>query len=270
MIFVKGYGQMCNNILQYAHIYAWGRENGVKVISMRFSYKYQYFELCNRRCHNWAIYVLAKFLIKAHLIEHLWLEETKDVTLDAIQQLQKDKIIALSGWGFRFPELFFKYENEIKHLFAIKEPIRKHVTDYFSACEASDLRLAIHIRRGDYARFLGGIYFFDDDVYIRNIREFIQLFPTQKVSVFICTNDKKLNVNCYRNQLGTENIHLFHGTEAEDLYLLSQCDYIIGAKSTFSLVASFYRHLPIYHITDRDAPLTHDSFSHFEDLFMNA
>ena len=37
MIFVKGYGQMCNNWLQYAHIYAWGLENGVNTVSMRFS-----------------------------------------------------------------------------------------------------------------------------------------------------------------------------------------------------------------------------------------
>ena len=28
MILVKGYGQMCNNILQYAHLYAFGREYG--------------------------------------------------------------------------------------------------------------------------------------------------------------------------------------------------------------------------------------------------
>ena len=45
MIFVKGYGQMCNNILQYAHAYAFGREYGIKVVSMRFAYKYRYFAL---------------------------------------------------------------------------------------------------------------------------------------------------------------------------------------------------------------------------------
>ncbi len=39
MIIVKGYGQMCNNILQYAHMYALGREHGIPVISTRFDYK---------------------------------------------------------------------------------------------------------------------------------------------------------------------------------------------------------------------------------------
>lgn len=270
MIFVKGYGQMCNNILQYAHIYAWGRENRIKVISMRFSYKYQYFELCNRRCHNWAVYVFAKLLIKTHLIKHLWLEDPRDITPEAVESLKKDKMISLSGWSFRFPTLFFKYEDEIKQLFQIKESVRRRVDGYFATCQATDIRLAVHIRRGDYARFLGGIYYFDDEVYIRNIREFISLFPDKKVSVFISTNDRNLKIDSYKQELAMDQIYLFRGNEGEDLYLLSECDYIIGAKSTFSLVASFYHHLPIYHIMDRQAPLTLDSFKHFEDLFMNA
>ena len=270
MIFVKGYGQMCNNILQYAHIYAWGRENNIKAISMRFSYKYQYFDICNLKYHNWFVYTIAKFLIKTHLIKHLWLEDAKDVTPKAVERLKKAKMIALSGWGFRFPELFFKYEDEIKSLFRIKQEITDRVDDYLSACESSDIRLAVHIRRGDYARFAGGIYYFDDEVYIRNIREFVSLFPGKKVSIFICTNDKKLDVDSYKEKLGTDNIHLFRGNEGEDLYLLSQCDYIIGAKSTFSLMASFYHHLPIYFIPDKNASLLLKNFKHFEDLFMSA
>ena len=46
MMFARDKSQMCNNLLQYAHVYAWGREHGRKVISMRFSYKYQYFKIC--------------------------------------------------------------------------------------------------------------------------------------------------------------------------------------------------------------------------------
>ena len=45
MIFVTDKGRMCNNILQYGHVYAWAREHGRKSISMRFCYKYQYFKI---------------------------------------------------------------------------------------------------------------------------------------------------------------------------------------------------------------------------------
>ena len=270
MIFVKGYGQMCNNILQYGHIYAWGKENNVRTISMRFSYKYQYFELCNSKYHQLPTYLFAKFLIKTRLIKHLWLEEMDDVTPEVIEKLQKSKMIALSGWGFRFKDIFLKHEDEIKRLFTVKNSIRKRVDQYLLSCKKADIRLAVHIRRGDYANFMGGAFFYDDETYMRNIREFIALFPDKKVAIFLSTNDKKLDIGSYKAHLNTDSIYLLGGNEGEDLYLLSQCDYIIGAKSTFSLIASFYRHLPIYHIMDKSTPLTLESFNYFEDLFMFA
>ena len=99
---------MCNNILQYAHIYAWGRE-------------YQYFELCNRPYHNWFVYLFAKMLIKLHLIKHLWMELPEEITPEAVEHLKHDKMIAISGWSFRHPDLFFKYESEIRRMFEFKE-----------------------------------------------------------------------------------------------------------------------------------------------------
>ena len=80
MIFVKGYGQMCNNWLQYAHIYAWGREYGVRTVSMRFAYKYRYFHICETPWHNPATYLAAKLLIKTRLIRCLWLQHPRQRT----------------------------------------------------------------------------------------------------------------------------------------------------------------------------------------------
>ena len=37
---------MANNMLQYGHVYAWGREHGRTTMSMRFAYKYPWFQLC--------------------------------------------------------------------------------------------------------------------------------------------------------------------------------------------------------------------------------
>ena len=43
MIFVHDKGRMANNMLQYGHVYAWGREHGRQTMSMRFAYKYPWF-----------------------------------------------------------------------------------------------------------------------------------------------------------------------------------------------------------------------------------
>ena len=271
MIFVKGYGQMCNNILQYAHAYVWGKENNVKVVSMRFAYKYRYFEVCNYKYHRWPVYLFAKMLIKLQLIKCFFLDEPTDVTPDVLAELKRHRMVAIDGWQFRFPELFMKYRTEIKDMFAFKSLVLnkiKSLLEEHTKADGTDVRLAVHIRRGDYKVWMGGKYFFNDDVYIEHIRQFLDNFPDKKVSVFICTNDRNLNVNCYREALGLKSIYCPKGNEAEDLCLLSQCDYIIGVKSTFSLMAAFYNNRPIYWIMDKNAPLQLSNFSSFEKLFM--
>ena len=57
------------------------------------------------------------------------------------------------------------------------------------------------------------------------------------------------------------------GSAESDLRALSQCDYIIGPPSTYSLVAAMYRDQPLYFITDPDKKFTLNDFSDFEHLF---
>ena len=56
MIFARDKSQMCNNLLQFAHVYAYGREHGRHVLSMRFSYKYPYFRIRHTRHTSFALY----------------------------------------------------------------------------------------------------------------------------------------------------------------------------------------------------------------------
>ena len=81
MLFVRDKGRMCNNILQYGHVYAWGREHGRKTMSMRFAYKYPYFHICNTAWHNFFTYVFAKYGAKAGLLPVIsFHEEDVDIT----------------------------------------------------------------------------------------------------------------------------------------------------------------------------------------------
>ena len=67
MIFVRDKGRTGNNILQYAHVYAWAREHGRRAVSMRFCYKYQYFKICHTPWHNFLTYLFAKYAAKIGL-----------------------------------------------------------------------------------------------------------------------------------------------------------------------------------------------------------
>lgn len=57
------------------------------------------------------------------------------------------------------------------------------------------------------------------------------------------------------------------GNPGEDLCLLSHCDVLAGAPSTFSLWASAYRDIPLCWIKNPAAELNQASFASFNRLF---
>ena len=256
---------MCNNILQYGHFYAWGREHGRQTMSMRFAYKFQYFHICDTPNHNFWHYTIAKYAAKWGLIPTLeFNEEGADITAQEQEMLNR-KHIAVVGWEARWYDLFLKYKQEILDLFAFKQSVVKACASLLSEAAEGSCRLGVHIRRGDYARWYDGKYFFSDEQFLRLIKQFISQHPD--TTVYICGNDPSLNKDLYRQELSGAKVVFPNGNPAEYLYILSECDYLIGPPSTFSLTASMYHNTPLYWIKDADSPLTESSFGHFDELF---
>ena len=119
------------------------------------------------------------------------------------------------------------------------------------------------------------------------IKNFLNLIQTNlnkegrgdsSVAIYICGNDPTLDKDYYRQQLSTLNgplsietpsLSFPDGNPGEDLCLLSQCDYLIGPPSTFTLAAAMYQGRPLYWIKDISQPLTEKSFGYFDDLFQH-
>lgn len=256
---------MCNNILQYGHFYAWGKEHGRTVVSMRFASKFKYFHICNTKHHNFLTYVIAKYAAKWGLIPTLDFQEP-DYDYSAEEQIMLDrKYVTVMGWEGRWYDLFLKYKQEIIDLFTFRTSITKTCEPLLAAATHNSCRLGIHIRRGDYATWKGGKYFFTDEVFIRLIKQFIMQHPN--TTIYICGNDPSLDKALYQKEFTRTKIIYPCGNPGEDLYLLSQCDYLIGPPSTFSLVAAMYRDVPLYWIEDVDKPISQDSFKKFDYLF---
>lgn len=268
MIFVHDKGRMANNILQYGHFYAWGREHGRSTMSMRFAYKYQFFHICHTRHHNFLNYAFAKYAAKWHLLPSLFFDESD---LDPSHRIQKEQImlqhksLVVSGWEARWYDLFLKYKADIIRLFTFDDAIEQHIGTLLH----DGLRLGVHIRRGDYARFYGGRFLYSDEQYLKVIRSFIQQHPDEHITIYICGNDPNLNQDYYRQQLDCCEVVFPNGNPGQDLCLLSHCHYLIGAPSTFTLVAAMYRDLPLYWIEDPHQPVTSDSFKKFDYLFQH-
>ena len=269
MIFVHDRGQMCNNILQFGHIYAWCREHGRSVMSMRFAYKYQYFHICQTAHHNFLTYVAAKYAAKLHLLPVVDFDKEPQADergMDAL--MRRHSTMLVDGWTVHFHDLFQKHFEHIRQLFAflpdVEQTAQLRMMPWLT--REGCIRLGVHVRRGDYARFMGGRYFYDDVTMARFIQQFRQLFPSQKLVVFVCGNDPQLQQAAYKKAVPDAQFIFPKGTPGEDLCVLSHCDYLIGAPSSFSLVASMYHDARLCFLTRADQMLTMADFSTFEPL----
>ena len=274
MIFARDKSQMCNNLLQYAHVYAWGREHGRKVISMRFSYKYKYFHICHTSLTGFGWYLTAKYLAALKLLPTASFKY-RDCDKDALERkMLRNRNIVVSGWFVRYYDLFLKYRDEICELFTLDdqytEPVKAKMQEAEHGTQEKAIRLGVHIRRGDYAQWRDGQFFFSDEVYAAHINKFAEMHPDEALHVYLSTNDPSVTEERFKELCPKVSIHHLHGSAPEDLYMLSACDYLIGPPSTFSMVAAMYRNIPLYRMDSAEVQnMTAEGFLLFDYWFRN-
>ncbi|MDR1675631.1 MAG: glycosyltransferase [Tannerella sp.] len=266
MIFVAGYGQMCNNMLQFGHLYAWGKEHGVRVIALRFCYKYSFFKINTQKGYHWFTYIGAKYGARWGIIRTLEFDDAAQRLPAKLQMLRNSRFIVTSGWYLRDYEAFIRKKGELRELFSFKPSLVRRVNAILPAAHPEEIRLGVHIRRGDYARWQEGRYFFSDETYIDLIRSFTGNLQAKRLQILIATNDPLLSLDTYRRALG-EAVYKLSGNAGEDLYALSTCHYLMGPPSTFSLMASFYHDTPLYWISGKEQSVAIRSFRSFDYLF---
>lgn len=275
MIFARDKSQMCNNLLQYAHVYAWGREHGRKVISMRFSYKYQFFHICHTPLTGFGWYLLAKYAAALRLLPTASFKY-KDCDREALERkMLRHRHIVVSGWFVRYYDLFLKYRDEICELFTldaqITDPVKARMSEVENVQTSNiRLRLGVHIRRGDYKEWRDGQYYFDDGTYARHINRFASLHAQRDIHVYLSTNDGTVTEERFQRLCPQVHVHHLQGSAPEDLFMLSECDYLMGPPSTFSLVAQMYRDIPLYRMDTADEQaMTTEGFRQFDYWFRN-
>jgi hypothetical protein len=274
MIFARDKSQMCNNLLQYAHVYAWGREHGRKVISMRFSYKYQYFHICHTNLTGFGWYLFAKYMAALRLLPTASFKH-RDCNREALERkMLRHRNIVVSGWFVRYYDLFLKYRDEICELFTLDDqytaPVKAKMQEAEQNSQDNILRLGVHIRRDDYAQWRDGQFLFSDEVYADHINRFADMHPGKALHVYLSTNDPSVSEEHFQKLCPKVCIHHLQGSAPEDLFMLSECDYLIGPPSTFSMVAAMYRDIPLYRMDSADAQsMTPEGFLLFEYWFRN-
>ena len=121
----------------------------------------------------------------------------------------------------------------------------------------------MHIRRGDYKHFESGAYYYELDEYRNHMQALCELYRGEKVCFAISTNEN-IDLSIFE---GLEICHTSNPTAIHDLYMLSQCDRIIGPLSTFSRWASFYGKVPLCFITKDHVIRSDEEFSVIKDFY---
>lgn len=131
--------------------------------------------------------------------------------------------------------------------------------------QTSDIVVGVHIRRGDYATWNDGRFYYELEDYHHFMLRVKDLYQGQHVSFFISSNeDFELDIftNCNCHRFGKEP-----SGAILDLYSLSVCDLIMGPVSSYSRWASFIGEVPLCFLETKDQKFTKDSFSKIIDFF---
>lgn len=171
------------------------------------------------------------------------------------------------GWQTRTDTRYLAQTlPELKRLFRPKDEIMNKAEGMIGRMkQQSDLVVGVHIRRGDYATWNNGQFFYELDEYHQFMLRIKQFYRDKHISFFISSNeDFSLEIfkDCECQRFGKEP-----SGAILDLYTLSLCDRIIGPFSSYSRWASFIGEVPLCFLETKDQLFTEDSFSKIVDYF---
>jgi len=181
-----------------------------------------------------------------------------------------DRNIVFLGSWFHPKEVsaLLRHKQTIVKLFAPRSSYKKRVDAVFSNLRSSPGPvIGVHIRRSDYAKFHGGAYWFDDNVYKQYMKALQDEFEGRTVCFFL-SSDGTIEYSRFDE---FKIAFIDHPAMIEDVYALSKCDFIIGPPSTFSMWASFVGDVPLRIVKRRDERISMDQFSPIlhQNIFRN-
>ena len=270
VIISRGEGQMGNRLFQYASFYSASLEKGFQVWNPSFGEYATWFpelaqdvfcrpsgeslSLCLRgifsRLFSLASGKLAGLACRPFGGEVLDITGSHDVQDEPYDLgsgefeslLARRRFLLVRGWKFRARESLWRQRDEVKKVFRPSDAVLAAANQSLEKARADgDLLIGVHVRRGDYAGWLGGKYFFALENYERWMREAAALHAGRRVAFLVCSNEPVGPL------LGLEGLKTFAGpgTAIADLYGLAGCDKLMGPPSTFSLWASYWGGAPL-------------------------
>lgn len=181
-----------------------------------------------------------------------------DLSNEELQDVIKSHKITLvaDGWLFRDLHNVMKHSEKLRGFFVPAQKYEENVSILISkARQDIDVLVGVHIRQGDYKRWLNGKYFFSTESYVSLMKRFSNSLGKKRIRYLICSNVKQAESAFVGLDYIMGNNH-----QMEDLYAFAKCDFIIGPPSTYTMWASFYGSVPLFIVNNIDSPINPDDF----------
>ena len=294
VVFQSPAGQLGNQLWQASYFIANAIENKYELVYLGFGKYYEYFSenieatLDNKsdRCKIYPSRHLSlkhRFILKygnlSKKIYHRYKHhlplfnvvelKTMDVKYDLSSKVfagpAKRSIVFADGWPFVDYSALRKHAEFIKKAFTPNKSYMVNVQKiYDNEFLKYDKVIGIHIRRGDYANFLNGRWFYSQSDYSQFMKEVATRseFRNLRLGYLLCSNEQ-----IDKEQFKEFNIIESPGHFLEDLYLLACCDLIVGPPSSYSCWAAFYGNTPLVFADHKEARMGDSKVYHVGETF---
>lgn len=283
LIVIKPNGNHSNRLLQNLHFEVFCKEHNIDYYNPSFNnmahlynapcnsntswyYKFLQIDLLGDLFHHSSFvkkaFSMVWLISKLGCLKLVRFDKSKKIAegeKKLLKAFRKNDQVYVAGWWFRAAELTKKYQPEISYNYSLKSEYYKDntlVTAIKNFKEEGHTLIGIHIRRGDYIKWKGGKYYYDDATYQKFMNSLSQQLSNkgiQKQKFIVFSNEKPTFPASDDILISTENWYI-------DQYIMSLCDYLIGPPSTFTKWASYIGKVKLYHISDKNHQLKLEDF----------
>ena len=259
VILKKDYGELGNRLHSASNLMAWCLQNNHSLINLSFQDYVKEYRFFRNNPVNILLFKLPfKNILKNQyvirfmnrlVLSDKWLRllklwvyvvDRKDYETTHEQELYnfpKKAVLILRTWDIRCPQSMELQKKTIRKIFT---PNKKTITEICKLTEKlphHDILVGLHARRGDYATWKNGKYYFSWKLYLKWLMQIDSFMNKQnkKAAYIICTNENPpaevfSKLNPYISSFGATT----------DLYLLATCNLLLGPPSSFGSWAEFY------------------------------
>lgn len=177
-----------------------------------------------------------------------------------LTDLPPDSNYKLIGFHFTAKELVNKHRDNICKILEFSRMVKDSVDQLIKEVRSQyPLLLGVHIRAKDFKEFYNGRYYVETSKYLDLVDQFVNFQQRDiPVGVIICSDSVEV---LQQIKIEKSRYIIHRGSVAQDMQLLSMCDYLLGPKaSTFSAWAAFIGKIPIFQIDQHSDLVSENDF----------